>query len=212
MYFCYENLKLPIVIEKKIRNKNTYLRVTKNMEVKITTNSFVSDKQIIKFIENNCELVNKMIEKRQKTKDFNDVFSYLGKTYEPIYIDQKTVTLGENKVFMHKDIDINKWYKQQASILFLERLDILYNSFQDKIPYPSLKIRKMTSRWGVCNNKTKTVTLNLELIKREIECLDYVIIHELSHFIEANHSERFWKVVERNYPNYKKIRKKMRDF
>ena len=63
----------------------------------------------------------------------------------------------------------------------------------------------MTSRWGVCNSKLKRVTLNLELIKKEPYCLDYVIVHELSHFIEMNHSNRFWKVVEANYPNYEKL-------
>ena len=70
----------------------------------------------------------------------------------------------------------------------------------------------MKSRWGVCNVKEKIVTLNLELMKKKIECLDYVIVHELSHLVEANHSARFWKVVEANYPNYKEVRKQMKDY
>ena len=70
----------------------------------------------------------------------------------------------------------------------------------------------MTSRWGVCNSKLKRVTLNLELIKKEPYCLDYVIVHELSHFIEMNHSNRFWKVVEANYPNYKEVRRIMKNY
>ncbi len=212
MYFCYEDNKYPIIIEKKMRNKNTYLRVNAKLEVKITTNTFVSDKVIKKFIEDNYEVINKMIDKRLRTKEFDNTFSYLGKTYEPIITNDKNVVLGETKVFLPKEIDLNKWYKKQASTLFLERLDYWYNLFTYKIPYPSLKIRKMTSRWGVCNNKLKTVTLNLELIKRDISCLDYVIVHELSHFIEPNHSDKFWKVVENNYPNYKNIRKQMRNF
>ena len=70
----------------------------------------------------------------------------------------------------------------------------------------------MTTRWGVCNTKLKIITLNLELIKRDIKYLDYVIVHELSHLIEANHSSRFWSIVEKNYKDYKKIRKEMKDF
>ena len=60
--------------------------------------------------------------------------------------------------------------------------------------------------------KTKTVTLNLELIKRDLKYLDYVIVHELSHLIEANHSKAFWALVEENCKDYKKYRKEMKDF
>ena len=65
----------------------------------------------------------------------------------------------------------------------------------------------MKSRWGVCNTKTHVITLNLELITKDIHCLDYVIMHELSHLVEPNHSKRFWSVVEENCRNYKYYRK-----
>ena len=55
----------------------------------------------------------------------------------------------------------------------------------------------MTSRWGVCNIKNHNVTLNLELSKYDISALDYVIVHELSHLIEFNHSKNFWNIVEK---------------
>ena len=70
----------------------------------------------------------------------------------------------------------------------------------------------MSSRWGVCNVKSKNITLNSELIKRDIKYLDYVIVHELSHLIYANHSRSFWNLVEENCPNYKEIRKEMKEF
>ena len=53
----------------------------------------------------------------------------------------------------------------------------------------------MTSRWGVCNIKNHNVTLNYNLSKYDICCLDYVIVHELSHFIHPNHSRDFWHKV-----------------
>ena len=74
-----------------------------------------------------------------------------------------------------------------------------------------LKIRKMKTRWGVCNKKTKTITLNSELMKYSIDKLDYVIVHELSHFIYFDHSKNFWKQVEKYCPCYKKIRKELKD-
>ena len=69
----------------------------------------------------------------------------------------------------------------------------------------------MTSRWGVCNLKNKNVTLNLELSKYNTEALDYVIVHELSHFIYPNHSKDFWSLVGKYYPDYKKIRKNLKN-
>ena len=83
--------------------------------------------------------------------------------------------------------------------------------FTREIPYPRLTIRQMKSRWGVCNTRDKRVTLNLELIKMLPQCLDYVIVHELSHLIHANHSKDFWNLVEENYPNYKTVRKIMKE-
>ena len=62
----------------------------------------------------------------------------------------------------------------------------------------------MKTRWGVCNIKTNIVTLNSRLIRYEDGVIDYVIIHELSHFIEANHSKKFWNEVGIRMPDYKK--------
>ena len=70
----------------------------------------------------------------------------------------------------------------------------------------------MTSRWGVCNIRTHIITLNLELIKRDIPYLDYVINHEMSHLIHGDHSARFWKLVEENMPDYKKYKEEMKEF
>ena len=69
----------------------------------------------------------------------------------------------------------------------------------------------MTSRWGVCNIRNHNVTLNIELSKYDMDCLDYVIVHELSHFIHHNHSKSFWNLVEKYYPNYKISRKKLKE-
>ena len=69
----------------------------------------------------------------------------------------------------------------------------------------------MKTRWGVCNKVSKTITLNSDLIRYSFDKLDYVIVHELSHFIHFNHSTSFWSLVQKYCPNYKKIRKEMRD-
>ena len=142
----------------------------------------------------------------------NNGFFYLGKQYVVVYSDDEKITFDGDKVFINHGFDIDNWYKRQAKKLFLERLDYNYNKFTRKIPYPKLRIRKMTTRWGVCNIKTHIITLNLELIKRDVSYLDYVINHEMSHLIYGDHSSRFWKLVEDNMPNYKKYRDEMKEF
>ncbi len=201
-----------VVITKKVGTKNTYFRVKNDLKLYVSTNAFVSDKQIKKMITENIDSISSMFLKQQKKINNNTGFYYLGKQYDVVNVLGRDITLGENKVFVGRDANLEKWYQKQAKKLFHERLDYWYSVFTREIPYPSLTIRKMTSRWGVCNCKLKRVTLNLELMKRDIDCLDYVIVHELSHFKEMNHSSKFWKVVEENYPNYKKVRKVMKDY
>ena len=69
----------------------------------------------------------------------------------------------------------------------------------------------MKTRWGVNNLTQKTITLNSELLKKDLDLLDYVIIHELCHFYEANHSANFWRHVEEYYPHYKEARRRLKE-
>lgn len=204
--------EIEVIVTKKLSNKNTYLRIKKDLNLYVTTNSLISDKKIKSIIEENMDSIIKMYEKQANKVEDSQEFYFLGKKYDKIMTTGSDITLGDKKVFIGREANIDKWYKQQAEKLFLEKLNLWYQCFCFKIPYPTLTIRKMTTRWGVCNSKLKRVTLNLELIKKEPDCLDYVIVHELSHFVEMNHSNRFWKVVEKNYPNYKIVRKKMKNY
>lgn len=200
-----------VEIVRKLGNRNTYLRVKDDMKIYVTTNTFVSNKEIEKTIINNKDAVVKMLEKVEKKNNKKKDFYYLGKKYDVIYTSNEGIVLGQEKVFVNREVDLDKWYKKEASRIFKERFDYCYNKFSRKIPYPSLTIRKMTTRWGVCNTRDVRVTLNLELMKKPIFCLDYVIMHELSHLIYPNHSSLFWQVVEENCNNYKEIRKIMKE-
>lgn len=212
MQIKIKDIMVDVEITKKLGTKNTYFRVKNDLKLYVSTNTLMSERQIKKMILDNEDSIYSMFLKQQKKIDNNTGFYYLGREYDIVSVLGKDVTLGENKVFVGKEVNLEKWYLKQAKKLFSERLDYWYSVFTEDIPYPSLTIRKMTSRWGVCNSKLKRVTLNLELMKRDVSCLDYVIVHELSHFKEMNHSDRFWKVVEKNYPNYKKVRKIMKDY
>ena len=100
---------------------------------------------------------------------------------------------------------------QKKVEVFKKYLDEAYYVFDEKIPYPIIKVRGMKTRWGVCNRRDNSVTLNLELIKKDPMYLNYVIVHELSHFVHFDHSKAFWGVVEKYCPDYKIVRKKLKE-
>ncbi len=210
MVFSFNNEDYNIYIEKKIRTKNIYLRVKEDLNIYVTCHTFTTNKEIVNLIENNKDKIIKMIERRKKSKEKEESFYYLGKKYDLVYINSPGITFGEDKVFVNSDFNLNKWYLKMASNIFKEEFDKMYDAFIYDIPYPSLTIRKMKTRWGVCNTKACKVTLNLELIKKNPLYLDYVIVHELSHLLHPNHSKAFWQCVEDNFKDYKKIRKELR--
>lgn len=212
MEIYIDDNKLDIIVTKKLRQKNTYLRVKDDLKLYVTTSSFMSDRAILRLVKDNMDSIVKMYSKQKYKNDLKKDFYYLGNKYDIVKTNSKEIIIGTDKIFIPSNLDINKWLKKEAEKLFKERLDYWYNEFTYEIPYPSLTIRKMTTRWGVCNSKLVRVTLNLELIKKDIACLDYVIVHELSHFIEMNHSRKFWNVVKENYPNYKEIRRIMKNY
>ena len=212
MTITYNQKRYDVVIEKKRGNRNTYIRVKKDLKVHVTTNFFTPTFSIEQLIRDNYGKICEMIDIQEKKASNNRGFYYLGKQYTIVYQDSSKVEFIGDKVYVPHDFDPDKWYKKQAKTLFLERLNYNYEHYSRTIPYPTLRIRKMTSRWGVCNIKTHVLTLNLELIKRDICYLDYVIVHELAHLIYGDHSQAFWRLVGENNPNYKKYRDEMKEF
>ena len=212
MQLMYNDKDYEIIIEKKKTTKNTYIRVKKDLKVYVTTSIFTTNRFIENLIKENYNKICKMIDFQEVKAKNNNGFHYLGKQYTVIYSDNEGIEFINDKVYINNNFDIDAWYKKQAKKLFIERLNYNYDKFTKKIPYPKLRIRKMTTRWGVCNVRTHIITLNLELIKRDINYLDYVIIHEMSHLIHGDHSNKFWKLVEENMPEYKKYREEMKEF
>lgn len=211
MQLRYNDNNYDIVIERK-NNKRTYIRVKDDLKIHVSTNYFETNFSIKKLIKDNYREICKMIDNAKVKKENNSGFFYLGKKYTIVHIDGNNISFSNDIVYIGRDADIDKWYKSKAKDLFLERLNYNYDNFSRKIPYPKLRIRKMTSRWGVCNIMTHIITLNLNLIKRDTKYLDYVIVHELSHLIHGDHSSRFWKLVGENMPDYKKYREEMKEF
>ena len=151
-----------VYIEKK-NNKNTYIRIKEDLNIYVTTNYFTTEKQVIKLLDNNYDYLFKMLNNMKQRNEKKELFYYLGKKYDIIYLDSN-VELYDDKIYVKNEETLNKWYKKQIKKIFKERLDYNYGLFIENIPYPNLRIRKMKTRWGVCNKRTNTVTLNSELI------------------------------------------------
>ena len=204
------NQLIDVFVIKK-RQKNTYLRV-KEDGIYITTNYLTTNKYILNLLRENENKIIKMQEHLKKKKEYNEDFFYLGKKYNIVKSNLNNIIIGTDTILVRDELILNKWLVKQARIIFKENLDEIYKIFPVEIPYPSLTIRKMKTRWGVCNTRIKKITLNLELIKKDKKYLDYVIVHELSHLVYPNHGSDFWHLVSILVPNYKVLRKELNSY
>jgi predicted metal-dependent hydrolase len=106
---------------------------------------------------------------------------------------------------------VEAWQRREARHLFPERLGSCHEAMRAlSLPFPQLKIRKMRSRWGSCS-RSAVITLNLELVRMPLQCIDYVITHELCHLVEFNHSQRFYSLQESFLPDWRERRNMLED-
>lgn len=77
------------------------------------------------------------------------------------------------------------------------------------VPFPEIKVRSMTSRWGSCKPSDKRVTFAWQLVKAPVECVEYVVWHELIHFLHLNHSPAFYGCLEQFVPDWKARRQRL---
>ena len=203
------NYEIPLVIIKK-NNKNIYFRFKDDGILYVTCNRFVSEKEVRRLILSNEAALLKMYEKSMAKQDRDLQYYYLGKPFTKVFDESiKKVIIEDDMIYVKDEKMLAKWEKNECIRVFSERINGLLSLFNN-IPKFSLKVRGMKTRWGVNNVTKRIVTLNSELLKKDVELIDYVIVHELCHFYEANHSSRFWEQVVLRYPKYKEARKELR--
>ena len=130
------------------------------------------------------------------------------------------VTLAEDNLVVETSTEagevrlqaiVDAWYRQRAGEHFGMCAAACKQRMQaDGIHLPQITIRPMTSRWGSYSYRTGRISLNLNLIKTSLECIDYVIIHELCHIRVRHHGADFWKMVERYVPDHARLRKQLK--
>ena len=205
------NGKLYNVYITRKNNKNMYLRV-KEDGIYITCN-YLTPKSLIKsFIESNISSIVKMDNHVQKKKEKEESFYYLGNKYDVVVLNtiSKIEFIGD-QVFVKNKTYLKTFLKNECERVFNDRVKVCYNLFEEDIPYPKVMIGKMRRKWGYCNKRARLIKLNSELIKYGINEIDYVIIHELCHFLEFNHSKNFWKYVTKYKPDYKEAKKVLKE-
>lgn len=115
--------------------------------------------------------------------------------------------------FRHKELLVAKWRKAYQADVFGAYVDRIYRMLREdgvNVPYPEMKMRLMSSRWGSCRPERGAITLNSRLIEMPERCIEYVVLHEFAHFIHPNHSRQFWELVERYMPDWKARRAELR--
>lgn len=210
MVYQLDNEEYTVEITRKA-NKNTYIRF-KDDKIVVTTSYFVTNRQILKMLDEHQDFLRKNVKKMSKKKENDGKTIILGEKYDIIIMNNmQEIDYQNKKIYINSISKCDSLLKKEMQKLFEARLKYNYDLFEERIKFPSLRIRKMKTRWGVCNRRDTRVTLNSELFKYGIEELDYVIIHELSHLVFFNHSKDFWNLVSKYCPNYKIVRKKLKE-
>lgn len=203
--------------------KNINLRIHYNGKIFVSAPQNIPDEVIDSFVINKCEYIKNAVEKFE---------SSMIQKPEMQYVSGENVTfLGKNmRIKIEKDSNeyvkcdgvyvyihvkrpnyynrkknlLNNWLDNQSITIFSEILNEVHQKF---IPYgvesPQLKLRNMTSRWGSCLPNKGIITLNKRLIEAPKNCIEYVVYHELCHFVYPNHSKRFYTLLQVMLPDWK---------
>ena len=149
-----------------------------------------------------------------------DTISYLGKDLKVLtrqdYQNADNVELQKNTLVVslksansRLNVALEQWYRMQAAKLIKERADKL--SARLGVSYNRLIIRGQKTRWGSCSRKGN-LSFNWKLLMTPEPVIDYVIIHELAHLKEMNHTKKFWRLVAEYCPQWREKRKWLRNF
>jgi predicted metal-dependent hydrolase len=103
---------------------------------------------------------------------------------------------------------LDAWYRLRARELFADRLATVAAPLRWVKQTPSTRLQFMTVQWGSCSPAGR-ITLNPLLVKAPLECIDYVLLHELCHLLHHNHSLKFYKTLDRHMPRWRMIKEKL---
>lgn len=211
-----------IKVNKIERTKRKTIALLVNADASLTVRApfFVTNSQIDTLINKKLSWVKRKIgevNKRPKvtTKEYvnGEGFLLLGKSYRLKIGNYQSIELGDFLYFPRTEVnDIQQelldWYKQQAIKKFTLRA--IWYSKKMGVEYSAIRLSEASKRWGSCG-RNNTLSINWRLIMAPLSIIDYVVVHELSHVVEKNHSKKFWNRVRTILPNYEKSRLWLKD-
>lgn len=214
--------EIDVTVEKK-NIKNMYIRISDDGAVKVSVPKQIRDEDIKKFVSSRKKWIlehRAAVLAKQKKNPFKNNFTQLelwGRVY-PIEIintnARAKIELADDKVLMYLNTDtqtavkeklINEWYRN----ILKKEISLRISEYEKTVGVKvnEWHIKNMRTKWGTCNVKAKRIWLNLQLAKKPSECLDYVIIHELTHLLEHSHNSVFKAYMDEFCPNWREIRR-----
>ena len=215
------------VVKKSIKNMHLYVKPPEG-HVEVSAPINLSDESIELFVRTKIGWIRRQQEKferqpRQTEREYvsGEAFYVWGRQYYLVVNysnkgnslvldgDKAILTVREESSVEQRTRFVNEWYRR---ILKTEIEQLLPKWIEITGLHPdSWQTKNMTTRWGSCNVKTRKIWFNLQLAKKPIDCLEYVILHELAHLKVKNHGEQFVAIIDCHMPNWREIRKKLND-
>lgn len=204
---------LEVTLERKAI-KHLYLSIDpRSAQVKIKAPLHLSEEQIRDFVQRKKSWIEQKLsavhpEEMAEIKA-NHPIRHLGKTYvldirsahkAEAYLEGDWLVLALKESAQAEKL--LKDFRRSALQAVLEPL-VTHWSRRIAVSVSSFQIRDMHTRWGSCTPRTAKVRFSLELSKKPIECIEYVVVHELAHLIEAGHSKKFYAVMASFLPDWK---------
>jgi predicted metal-dependent hydrolase len=105
---------------------------------------------------------------------------------------------------------LSEWYRSELKDILPRLIERWCNRIGTEIP--TFDILSMPQRWGSCNKAKKHIVFNLELAKKPIECIEYIVAHEVIHLVERTHTGRFFRLLDTYFPNWKMLRDQLNEY
>ncbi|TYO94585.1 M48 family metallopeptidase [Desulfallas thermosapovorans] len=214
---------IPFVLKRK-PVKNVNLHIKPDMTVVVSANGKVPLDFILGFVKQKAAWILRNIQffeevqsevHSEKKYVSGESFKYLGKQYRLRVEESETEGVKYYRGFIYMYVKDKRDFKRKkklfevclrnrAEIIFNESLEKMYALVQKyNVKKPKLMIRTMKARWGSCLRDSGTILLNFELIKAPKYCIDYVVLHELLHFLYKNHDHQFYDFLTVLMPDWK---------
>ena len=216
------------VLESPSRTQKILIKVYADCRVVVSTPLNTDDKTIIEAVKQRSRWIYKQLREFREQSKFitprqyrsGESHFYLGKQYQlkVLHDDAKPkgVKLLRGRLEVNtSDADfesikshLNEWYRSRAKVIFEVRLKRILEQALWVEDMPETRLMNMRTQWGNCS-PSGVLTLNPHLVKAPTICIDYVILHELCHLAEHNHSDRFYQLLNQVMPDWEMVKERL---